>query len=52
MATLLLAIDGKALSQKHRQPKLTIRTNVTLACERCVTNGYLQRIVWDVNGFS
>ena len=27
--------------------------DVTLACERCcVTNGYLQRLVWDVNGFS
>ena len=27
--------------------------NVTLACERCcVTNGHLQRLVWDVNGFS
>ena len=26
---------------------------MTLACERCcVTNGYLQRLVWDVNGFS
>ena len=26
---------------------------VTLACERrCVTNGYLQRLVQDVNGFS
>ena len=25
---------------------------MTLACERCyVTNGYLQRLVWDVNGF-
>ena len=52
MATSLLAIDGKVLSQKGRRPKLTTRANVTLACERCVTNGYLQRIVWDVNGFS
>ena len=27
--------------------------DVTLACERCcVTNGYLQGLVWDVNGFS
>ena len=27
--------------------------DVTLACERCcVTNGYLQRLVWDFNGFS
>ena len=26
--------------------------DVTLDCERCcVTNGYLQRLVWDVNGF-
>ena len=25
---------------------------MTLACERCyVTNGYLRRLVWDVNGF-
>ena len=29
------------------------RTDVTLACGRCcITNGYLQRFVWDVNGFS
>ena len=27
--------------------------DVTLGCERCcVTNGYLQGLVWDVNGFS
>ena len=27
--------------------------DATLACKRCcVTNGYLQRLVWDVNGFS
>ena len=25
---------------------------MTLACERCcVTNGYLQKLIWDVNGF-
>ena len=25
---------------------------MTLACKQCcVTNGYLQRVVWDVNGF-
>ena len=32
-----------------------MNADVTLACacERCcVTNGYLQRLVWDVNGFS
>ena len=29
------------------------KTDVTLASEQCcVTNGYLQRLVWDVNGFS
>ena len=29
------------------------KADVTLACEQCcVTNGYLQRLVWDVNGFS
>ena len=27
--------------------------DVTLACERfCFTNKYLQRLVWDLNGFS
>ena len=27
--------------------------DVTIACERCcVTNGYLQRFKWDINGFS
>ena len=30
-----------------------MNAGVTLACKRCcVTNGYLQRFVWDVNGFS
>ena len=30
-----------------------MNADVTLACERCcVTNGYLQRFVWDANGFS
>jgi len=30
-----------------------MNVDVALACERCcVTNGYLQRLVWDVNGFS
>ena len=30
-----------------------MNADVTFACERCcVTNGYLQRLVWDVNGFS
>ena len=30
-----------------------MNADVTLACERCcVTNGYLQSLVWDVNGFS
>ena len=30
-----------------------MNADVTLACKRCcVTNGYLQRFVWDVNGFS
>ena len=30
-----------------------MNADLTLACERCcVTNGYLQRLVWDVNGFS
>ena len=30
-----------------------MNAEVTLACERCcVTNGYLQRFVWDANGFS
>ena len=29
-----------------------MNADVTLACERCcVTNGYLQRLVWDANGF-
>ena len=30
-----------------------MNADVTLACERCcVINGYLQRLLWDVNGFS
>ena len=30
-----------------------MNADVTLACERCcVTNGYLQRFVWDANSFS
>ena len=30
-----------------------MNADVTFACERCcVTYGYLQRLVWDVNGFS
>ena len=30
-----------------------MNAGVTLACERCcVTNGYLQRLAWHVNGFS
>ena len=30
-----------------------MNAGVTLACELCcVTNGYLQRFVWDANGFS
>ena len=30
-----------------------MNADVTLACGRCcVRNGYLQRFVWDVNGFS
>ena len=36
------------VSQAHYR-----NADVTLACERCcVTYGYLQRLVWDVNGFS
>ena len=38
----------------HRRPKVITWTRTwLLQCKRCcVTNGYLQRIVWDVNGFS
>ena len=44
-------------SREQFRPQATqahyMNADVTLACERCrVTNGYLQRLVWDVNDFS
>ena len=52
------AVTSKITFGSTRYPKPQVaqahymNADVTLACERCcVTNGYLQRLVWDVNGF-
>ena len=43
---------GRAVSTQAAQAHF-MNADVTLAWERCcVTNGYLQRFVWDANGFS
>ena len=37
----------------HRRPTHYRNADATLACERCcVTKGYLERLVWDIKGFS
>ena len=47
-----VGICGLSLETQAAQAHY-MNADVTLACERCcVTNGYLQRFVWDVNGFS
>ena len=41
-------LSGTQVAQAH-----FMNADLTPACERCcVTNGYLQRFVWDANGFS
>ena len=47
-----VGICGLSLETQAAQAHY-MNADVTLACERCcVTNGYLQRFVWDANGFS
>ena len=41
--SLQMTLNGSQAAQTHY-----MNADVTLACERCcVTNGYLQRLVWD-----
>ena len=45
--SLQMTLNGSQAAQTHY-----MNADVTLACERCcVTNGYLQRLVWDRSVF-
>ena len=47
-----LCINSTVYSRSQAAQAHYRNADVTLACEQCfVTNGYLQRLVWDVNGF-
>ena len=50
---LILETELKILMSTTGYPRsLQWRPEVTLGCKQCcVTNGYLQRVVWDVNGY-
>ena len=53
-ALLLAPLFSRSLTLVHPQAAQThyMNADVTLACERCcVTNGYLQRLVWDRSVF-
>ena len=51
---IVIVMSGATRAMQREAAQAHYRNaDVTLAYERCcVTNGYLQSLVWDVNGFS